>query len=163
MVISLNREVGHIVASVTALDFRPWRAACVRPNRRLLRGGLPFSLRNTSRHLSLLLSHDCSCANLDCRSTNVDLPGFHQAPLLSAARTFLWRFAPPATIPVLPEYVYILRFSTGFPIPMADFSTRAELAVNPTGRENGEQGPPFLPTWCRRRDLNSHGVTPTTP
>ena len=58
---------------------------------------------------SLLLSHGCPYANLDCRSAEADLPGFHQAPLLYAARTFLWWFVPPATIPLLPKHVNILR------------------------------------------------------
>ena len=38
---------------------------------------------------SLLLSHAEACANLDCRCEKSHLPGFHQAPLLCAARTFL--------------------------------------------------------------------------
>jgi hypothetical protein len=42
---------------VTALDFRPWRAACKRPNRRLLRGGLPFSLHTRRYGSGLCCSH----------------------------------------------------------------------------------------------------------
>ena len=42
--LSRSRRTGHVVAFMTALDFQPWRAACKRSNRRLLRGGLPFSV-----------------------------------------------------------------------------------------------------------------------
>ena len=69
MIISLNRGAGHVVAFVTALDFRPWRATCKRPNRRLLRGGLPFSARQAqwTRGFGFCCSRAFRRANVDCQ------------------------------------------------------------------------------------------------
>ena len=51
-----------------ALDFRPWRATCKRPNRRLLRGGLPFSARQAqTRGFGFCCSRALRRANLDCQ------------------------------------------------------------------------------------------------
>lgn len=44
-----NPRAGHVVAFAAALDFGPRRVTCKRPSRRLLRGGLPFSLRRGMR------------------------------------------------------------------------------------------------------------------
>jgi len=88
--LSRSRRTGHVVAFMTALDFRPWRAACKRSNRRLLRGGLPFSLRRPKgRRLGLCCSRAKRRANLDCQRDESRFPGFHRAPMLYAARTFL--------------------------------------------------------------------------
>ena len=95
----------------SVLDGHLSRSPGDRPRRRL-RGGsrLPASASNllaadseiaagrialftpVTRCWSLLLSRDCPRADLDCRRRLPGrLPGFHQAPLLCAARTFLWR------------------------------------------------------------------------
>ncbi len=77
-------------------------------------------------------------------STLARFPGFHQAPLLCAARTFLWpQTRGPATI--LPALILICqrtRSDPGHPIRVGN---------------SGAQ------RWCRRGDLNSHEVTLTTP
>ena len=107
-----NEEYGGRVSRVLFLmviSLGPFRD---RPRRRL-RGGsrLPASASNllaadseiaagrialftpVNRYWSLLLSRGKPRANLDCRRRLPGrLPGFHQAPLLCAARTFLWRF-----------------------------------------------------------------------
>src|SRR5690606_9911947 len=76
--------------TVAALDFRPRRATCLRPDRRLLRGGLPFSAApvSTGAEWFLLLSRLCDAPiwTVDARKR---LPDFRQAPSLYAARTFL--------------------------------------------------------------------------
>ena len=65
--LSRPRTVGHVVAFVTALDFRPWRATCKRSNRRLLRGGLPFSFHRQIGGYCFCCSRVRGHANLDCQ------------------------------------------------------------------------------------------------
>ena len=48
-----------------------------------------FTPHPKMRLWSLLLSRAEARANLDCRRDESRLPGFHQAPVLCAARTFL--------------------------------------------------------------------------
>ena len=96
-VISLGLAAGYLVASVAALNFRPARRAtshaqCAqRSFRRLLQGGLPFSLHGAvaSWLWSLLLSPPCGGANLDCQGPRPALPPLSRGTLLYAARTFL--------------------------------------------------------------------------
>ena len=53
---------------MTALDFRPRRATCKRSNRRLLRGGLPFSARQTKvRGFGFCCSRVLGRASVDCQ------------------------------------------------------------------------------------------------
>jgi hypothetical protein len=66
-------------------------AHVLRSYRRLLQGGLPFSLQRalTRRLLSLLLSLSFESANLDCQDLRPALPTLSRGTLLYAARTFL--------------------------------------------------------------------------
>src|SRR4051794_23434097 len=58
--------------------------------RRLLQGGLPFSLHTYVWLSSLLLSHSEEYANLDCQDPRPALPPLSRGTPLYAARTFLY-------------------------------------------------------------------------
>jgi hypothetical protein len=113
-----------------------------RPVRRLLQGGLPFSLRPA---VPGGIGHCCSRvgrsqrANLDCRRANPP-PRLSPGTPLCAARTFLW-----------PEGQRPSFFSTPLPLESHRLSK-----YRPRHRGAGE-------VWCRRGDLNSHALTGTTP
>ena len=73
--LSRSQRTGHVVAFMTALDFRPWRAACKRSNRRLLRGGLPFSLRRPEgRRFGLCCSHARGARQSGLSTRRIALP-----------------------------------------------------------------------------------------
>src|SRR5215217_3498371 len=94
---------------------------------------------------------------VDARSP-ARLPGFHRAPVLCAARTFLWR-----------------RNASDHPCPPHASGCQCAGLTRVIGAGNQVVGrilaplpqtQHLLPDWsprCRRGDLNSHEVTLTTP
>ena len=148
-------RTGHLVASVTALDFRPRRATCKRPIRRLLRGGLPFSLRWSPTGLvSVALTRRTVCQSglSTARSSRIDTasPAFTGHPR-SVQLGLSSDPNGPATI--LP--------SSTLGCERAHHHPDHHNAPNdePAGQATCCPGRP----WCRRGDLNSHEVTLTTP
>jgi hypothetical protein len=133
-------RTGHVVAFVAALDLRPWRATCKRPSRRLLRGGLPFSLPSSPSRdpgHGLCCSRVRKRADLDCQRRSVS-PAFTGHPRsvqlgLSSGPWWAQRSSFPSCVRSSHVNVRVIG-------PSIDGPTR-----------------------CRRGDLNSHGITPTTP
>ena len=76
------------------------------------------------------------------------LPGFHRAPSLDAAQTFLWPWASdhPSSLP--------LTFQRTGSLPDGPGTNGSAALVDDVRHAM---------TGCRRGDLNSHGLLPTTP
>jgi hypothetical protein len=117
----------------------PWRATCKRPDRRLLRGGLPFSPRCWRCHqigTGLCCSH----------ASEINLAS---VPIwtVSAHRSALPRVSP-GTLALC---------SSDFPL------TRTGQRPRCPSSPNRDQHLLIPGRWCRRGDSNSHGRKPTTP
>jgi hypothetical protein len=150
-----------------------------RPRRRL-RGGsrLPASASNllaadseiaagrialftpaVTRRFGLCCSRAVSHApiwTVDARSP-ARLPGFHRAPVLCAARTFLWRRnASDHPCPPHTSVVNVRRLRLGCRMSGCRGEVTSPSPYNPKTQS------PWEPR-CRRGDLNSHEVTLTTP
>ncbi len=147
--LSRSRRTGHVVAFMTALDFQPWRAACKRSNRRLLRGGLPFSLRRPeSQRLGLCCSRAQKARQSGLSTRRIALPRLSPGTHALCSSDFPLTRQGPATIPHL--------FSVGV------FRCKGAYIAVVDLRRLPESGS-MLSTRCRRGDLNSHEVTLTTP
>src|SRR4051812_8377017 len=79
MIISLGPVDRPRLAATAALVFRPRRATCWRPIRRLLRGGLPFSLRLPEGCGMVSVALTLARADLDCRRRSAS-PAFTGHP-----------------------------------------------------------------------------------
>ncbi len=84
----LPRRLGSCSQLSTGSASHLSRASALRSFRRLLQGGLPFSL-HVSVAWSLLLSLPRGSACMDCQDPRPALPPLSRGTLLCAARTFL--------------------------------------------------------------------------
>ena len=94
---------------------------------------------------------------VDARSP-ARLPGFHRAPVLCAARTFLWRRN--ASDHPCPPHASVVNVPDSLEVVGDGYQVMGRI-LDPVPKTQH-----LLPNWsprCRRGDLNSHEVTLTTP